>query len=75
VICQGGYNTIAELTTLGVPAICLPAERKFDDQHERAMKTAETYSHFTFGVILIMSLWLLLFSSSENASYHVGTEL
>jgi UDP-N-acetylglucosamine:LPS N-acetylglucosamine transferase len=46
VICQGGYNTIAELTTLGVPVICVPAERKFDDQHERATKTAETHSQF-----------------------------
>ncbi|HEY8186314.1 MAG TPA: glycosyltransferase [Pyrinomonadaceae bacterium] len=46
VICQGGYNTIAELTTLGVPVICMPAERKFDDQYERAMKTAETYKQF-----------------------------
>lgn len=46
VICQGGYNTIAELTTLGVPVICIPAERTFDDQHERAVKTAETYGQF-----------------------------
>jgi UDP-N-acetylglucosamine transferase subunit ALG13 len=54
VICQGGYNTIAELTTLGVPVICVPAERGLDDQNERAMKTAETYDQYP--------------QSSENAS-------
>lgn len=46
VICQGGYNTIAELITLDVPVICVPAVRKFDDQYERAGKMAETHDQF-----------------------------
>lgn len=46
VICQGGYNTVAELTALGVPVICMPADRRFDDQYERASKAAEDLSQF-----------------------------
>ena len=46
VICQGGYNTVAELTALGVPVICVPATRRFDDQYLRARKTAETHEQF-----------------------------
>ena len=36
VICQGGYNTLAELGSLGTRVICVPAKRGFDDQFERA---------------------------------------
>jgi UDP-N-acetylglucosamine--N-acetylmuramyl-(pentapeptide) pyrophosphoryl-undecaprenol N-acetylglucosamine transferase len=36
VVCQAGYNTIAEIVTLGVPAIAVPAVRDSDDQFERA---------------------------------------
>ncbi len=43
VLCQGGYNTMAEIVALGVPTICLPAERGSDDQFERAQSlTSET---------------------------------
>jgi UDP-N-acetylglucosamine:LPS N-acetylglucosamine transferase len=45
VICQGGYNTLAELAALEVPSICLPAERTFDNQTERA-KLLSTNSHW-----------------------------
>jgi predicted glycosyltransferase len=40
VMCQGGYNTMAEIVTLGVPAICVPAERGADDQFARARELA-----------------------------------
>jgi UDP-N-acetylglucosamine--N-acetylmuramyl-(pentapeptide) pyrophosphoryl-undecaprenol N-acetylglucosamine transferase len=40
VICQAGYNTVAEITSLGVPAIVVPAERKADDQLARAQSHA-----------------------------------
>jgi UDP-N-acetylglucosamine--N-acetylmuramyl-(pentapeptide) pyrophosphoryl-undecaprenol N-acetylglucosamine transferase len=40
VICQAGYNTVAEISALRVPAICLPAERGVDDQFARARDTA-----------------------------------
>jgi UDP-N-acetylglucosamine--N-acetylmuramyl-(pentapeptide) pyrophosphoryl-undecaprenol N-acetylglucosamine transferase len=40
VLCQGGYNTIAEIRALGVPAICVPADRASDDQFERAREAA-----------------------------------
>jgi len=43
VISQAGYNTIAELAALGTPAICIPAERGFDDQFERAATVAEQF--------------------------------
>jgi UDP-N-acetylglucosamine--N-acetylmuramyl-(pentapeptide) pyrophosphoryl-undecaprenol N-acetylglucosamine transferase len=48
VICQGGYNTVAELTALGVPVICVPANRTFDDQYDRARKSAAAFSQFYF---------------------------
>jgi UDP-N-acetylglucosamine--N-acetylmuramyl-(pentapeptide) pyrophosphoryl-undecaprenol N-acetylglucosamine transferase len=44
VICQGGYNTMAELVALGVPAICVPAERGSDDQFERARTLAAEHT-------------------------------
>jgi predicted glycosyltransferase len=45
VICQGGYNTIAELTGLGRQTICVPAHREFDDQFERALSSAGSHAH------------------------------
>jgi UDP-N-acetylglucosamine--N-acetylmuramyl-(pentapeptide) pyrophosphoryl-undecaprenol N-acetylglucosamine transferase len=45
VLCQGGYNTIAEVSRLGVPTICVPAERPYDDQHERAAQLAAACPH------------------------------
>jgi UDP-N-acetylglucosamine transferase subunit ALG13 len=46
VISQAGYNTVAELTSLRVPVISVPAERKFDNQHERARHSAEVHKQF-----------------------------
>lgn len=46
VICQAGYNTIAEVTQLGVPTICVPADRGMDDQYERAKQSAASNSNF-----------------------------
>lgn len=40
VLCQGGYNTVAELVARGVPTICVPAERGADDQFARARQFA-----------------------------------
>jgi UDP-N-acetylglucosamine:LPS N-acetylglucosamine transferase len=42
VICQGGYNTLAEVAALGVRAICIPAPRLWDDQTERAVQVANS---------------------------------
>jgi UDP-N-acetylglucosamine:LPS N-acetylglucosamine transferase len=36
IVCQAGYNTIAEVTALGVPVVCIPGQRDADDQFERA---------------------------------------
>jgi len=47
VICQAGYNTIAEILQLGVPAICLPAPRPGDDQFERAKHAAFSSENIT----------------------------
>ena len=46
IICQGGYNTIAEVTSVARPAICVPAERTVDDQFERAEQAASSHSSF-----------------------------
>jgi UDP-N-acetylglucosamine--N-acetylmuramyl-(pentapeptide) pyrophosphoryl-undecaprenol N-acetylglucosamine transferase len=46
VICQAGYNTVAEVSVLGVPTICVPAERYFDDQFERAERIAASAPNF-----------------------------
>jgi predicted glycosyltransferase len=43
VVCQGGYNTVAEVVSLGVPAVCVPAPRIFDDQRERARAMAAAH--------------------------------
>jgi len=40
VVSQAGYNTIAELRALGVPALCVPADRDSDDQFKRAAEAA-----------------------------------
>lgn len=36
VVCQAGYNTLAEVRAYGVPAVCVPAIRDADDQFARA---------------------------------------
>jgi predicted glycosyltransferase len=46
VMCQAGYNTVAELVTLGVPAIAVPAVRDWDDQFERASSVARSSATF-----------------------------
>jgi predicted glycosyltransferase len=46
VICQGGYNTIAEIEQIGATTICIPAERDFDDQLERAERVSALLSNF-----------------------------
>jgi UDP-N-acetylglucosamine:LPS N-acetylglucosamine transferase len=46
IICQAGYNTIAEVTQLGVPAICVPADRDMDDQYARAEQAAASNRNF-----------------------------
>jgi UDP-N-acetylglucosamine--N-acetylmuramyl-(pentapeptide) pyrophosphoryl-undecaprenol N-acetylglucosamine transferase len=40
VVCQAGYNTVAELVAIGVPAIAVPAVRDWDDQFARAASVA-----------------------------------
>jgi UDP-N-acetylglucosamine--N-acetylmuramyl-(pentapeptide) pyrophosphoryl-undecaprenol N-acetylglucosamine transferase len=46
VICQGGYNTVAELEQLGTKAILVPAKRTADDQFARANRASNQHSHF-----------------------------
>jgi predicted glycosyltransferase len=45
-IVQAGYNTVAELTTFGIPTICIPAQRKHDDQVQRAFATSDRLKYF-----------------------------
>lgn len=49
VICQAGYNTIAELKPLGTKTVLVPADRQWDDQFaraERAMREHKTFRVF-----------------------------
>lgn len=46
VLCQAGYNTVAELLDAGVPAIAVPAERELDNQALRARLAAEAHPGF-----------------------------
>lgn len=45
VIARGGFNTVLELTTLGVPSICIPAWRKSDNQDDRIVQASEKFSN------------------------------
>jgi hypothetical protein len=40
------HESVAELTALGVPVICVPSERRFDDQDDRAMESAAAFSTY-----------------------------
>ena len=46
VICQAGYNTVAELELLGTRTILVPAERQWDDQFARAERVSHGRSNF-----------------------------
>jgi UDP-N-acetylglucosamine--N-acetylmuramyl-(pentapeptide) pyrophosphoryl-undecaprenol N-acetylglucosamine transferase len=43
VVCQAGYNTMAELAAIGVRTICVPAPRVLDDQRSRAEALAAVH--------------------------------
>lgn len=45
VVCEGGYNTLLEVADVGVPAVCIPSPRPFDDQYARAMAMARAGYH------------------------------
>lgn len=47
VVCQAGYNTLAEVTALGLTTICMPVEATFDDQFERARQLSGSIPNFT----------------------------
>ncbi len=46
VICQGGYNTMAEIEPLRTRVICIPGERGADDQFARAAALASRRGGF-----------------------------
>jgi len=46
VVCQAGYNTVAELELLGKRTILVPAERQWDDQFARAERVSHERSNF-----------------------------
>lgn len=41
VIARGGYNTILELSEIGVPSLCIPAIRYHDDQRQRIQQASQ----------------------------------
>lgn len=45
VICQAGYNTLAEVEKAQVPAIVIPVEKELDDQFLRAREAAKLNQH------------------------------
>jgi predicted glycosyltransferase len=46
VICQAGYNTIAELKRIATRVLVVPAERRWDDQLARSEAAAKANLHF-----------------------------
>jgi predicted glycosyltransferase len=46
VICQAGYNAIAELKRIAVRVLVVPAERRWDNQFGRAEQAAKACEHF-----------------------------
>jgi predicted glycosyltransferase len=48
IVCQAGYNTVAEVLSSGVPTICVPAPRGADDQFERAALAATSPTFRTY---------------------------
>jgi len=46
VICQAGYNTVAELEQLGTKTLLVPAERQWDDQFSRADRVMRARRNF-----------------------------
>lgn len=40
VVAEAGYNTVNEIRMTGVPALLVPGERRYDDQHVRAFDLA-----------------------------------
>jgi predicted glycosyltransferase len=46
VICQAGYNTVAELEQLGTKTLLVPAERQWDDQFSRAARVVRERKNF-----------------------------
>jgi predicted glycosyltransferase len=46
VICQGGYNTVAELAQLQTRTVLVPAEREWDDQFARSERVMREQQNF-----------------------------
>lgn len=46
VICQAGYNTVAELEQLGTKTVLVPADRQWDDQFARAERMLRERNNF-----------------------------
>ncbi len=46
IICQAGYNTVAELEQLGIKTLLVPAARQWDDQFARADKMMREHRNF-----------------------------
>ncbi len=46
VICQAGYNTVAELEQIGTRTLLVPAERQWDDQFARAERVTREHENF-----------------------------
>jgi UDP-N-acetylglucosamine--N-acetylmuramyl-(pentapeptide) pyrophosphoryl-undecaprenol N-acetylglucosamine transferase len=68
VVCQGGYNTVTEIRSLGVPALCVPAERAIDDQFERARSAADASPSFrTYSGVDVEAFAVLLLESLRAA--------
>ncbi len=78
VICQAGYNTLAEVAQLSTPVICIPGSREFDDQIGRARQVAATSPHVVtaqttdeaeLAALVVMQLSR---SRGKRAARHIG---
>ena len=60
VIARGGYNTVLELTEVGVPSICIPALRYHDDQKQRIELAAARFPNIHFAPLELQAVCRLI---------------
>lgn len=70
VIARGGFNTVLELTTVGVPAICVPAWRKSDNQDERIVQASNKFPNIQNTNLDPADIYQKTLSVSKSVKWH-----
>lgn len=71
IVCQGGYNTLTELSYTGRPLVCMPQHLQWDNQAERIEKFAAKFSQFRVAytceeLLTILQQLLVLGKTTDN---------